>query len=120
MVVRYTTEDLSCSAKANRIPRTVYRTLKSIWVLSLPFAFFGLAFFMIGMAPLVSSSEGKEWIQGVAAGCYATASSSGSLFFALNFGDQGGAPVRSWVFRASIIQGTQVSPHTALVCEGHC
>lgn len=85
--------------------------LKSIWVLSLPFAFFGLAFFMIGMAPLVSGLEGKKWIQGVAAGCYATASSSGSLFFALNFGDQGGAPVRSWVFRASIIQGTQVSLH---------
>ena len=61
------------------------------------------------MAPLVSGDESRRWIQSVAAGCYATASSSGSLFFALNFGDQGAAPVRSWVFRASIIQGIQVS-----------
>lgn len=60
------------------------------------------------MAPLVDGVDGKKWIQNVAAGCYATASSSGALFFALNFGDQGGAPVTSWVFRACVIQGTQV------------
>ena len=35
------------------------------------------------------------------------ASSSGSIFFALNFGDEGGAPVKAWVYRACVIQGTQ-------------
>ena len=90
--------------------RIVFRTLKSVYVLSIPFAFYGLAFFFIGAAPLVNSYHGKAWIQNIATGCYATASSSGSIFFALNFGDQGGAPVTSWVFRACVIQGTQVCP----------
>jgi alpha-1,3-glucan synthase len=38
---------------------------------------------------------------------YAFASASGSIFFALNFGDEGGAPITSWVYRACVIQGTQ-------------
>lgn len=87
----------------------VYRTMKSTWVLSLPFIFYGAAFLFIGVAPLVRGSHGKEWVQNVASACYATASSSGSLFFALNFGDMGGSPVSTWVFRACVIQGTQVS-----------
>ena len=85
----------------------LYRTLKSVVVISAPFLFYGFAFVFIGIAPFVSSPGGKGWIQNVAAGCYAAASSSGSIFFALNFGDQGGAPVTSWVFRACVIQGTQ-------------
>lgn len=87
----------------------LYRTLKSFWVLSLPFFFYGLAFLLIGLAPLATEHDGTKWVQNVATACYAIASSSGSLFFALNFGDQGGAPVTSWVFRACVIQGTQVS-----------
>jgi len=83
--------------------------MKSTWVLSLPFVFYGAAFLFIGVAPLVRGSHGKEWVQNVASACYATASSSGSLFFALNFGDMGGSPVSTWVFRACVIQGTQVS-----------
>jgi hypothetical protein len=35
------------------------------------------------------------------------ASSSGSLFFAQNFGSLGAAPVKDWAFRACAIQGTQ-------------
>ncbi len=89
--------------------RAVFRTFKSVYVLSIPFVFYGLAFFFVGLAPLVKGFSGRGWVQNVATGCYATASSSGSIFFALNFGDQGGAPVTSWVFRACVIQGTQVS-----------
>lgn len=89
--------------------RMVYRTLKSVWVLSLPFVFYGAAFLFIALAPHAGGPHGTEWVQNVASACYATASSSGSLFFALNFGDQGGSPVTTWVFRACIIQGTQVS-----------
>ncbi|KAI9745457.1 MAG: hypothetical protein M1818_000991 [Claussenomyces sp. TS43310] len=84
----------------------VFRRLKSVWVLSLPFAFYGLAFFLIGMAPFAASHP-RGWIQNVATGVYAVASSSGSLFFALNFGDEGGAPIKSWVLRACLVQGTQ-------------
>ena len=85
----------------------VYRSYKSFRVLSLPFLFYGSAFFLIGTAAITNSANGKMWVQNIATACYAIASSSGSLFFALNFGDQGGAPVTSWVFRACVIQGTQ-------------
>jgi alpha-1,3-glucan synthase len=43
----------------------------------------------------------------VGSAVYAAASSSGSVFFSLNFGDESGAPVKKWVFRACLIQGTQ-------------
>ncbi|KAI9791171.1 MAG: Cell wall alpha-1,3-glucan synthase ags1 [Candelina submexicana] len=95
----------------------VFRSFKSIYVLSMPFIFYGLAFFFIGMAPFVGRVGGKGWvpymavgrgwIQNIATALYATASSSGSIFFALNFGDEGGAPVKAWVYRACVIQGTQ-------------
>ncbi|KAF1817463.1 putative alpha-1,3-glucan synthase [Eremomyces bilateralis CBS 781.70] len=83
-----------------------FRRLKSLWVLSLPFALYGVAFLFIGVAPFVSMA-GRGWVQKVASGFYTTASSSGSIYFALNFGDEGGAPVKTWVLRACIIQGTQ-------------
>ncbi|KAF2804995.1 alpha-1,3-glucan synthase Ags2 [Mytilinidion resinicola] len=85
----------------------VFRTLKSIYVLSLPFVFYGLAFLFLGVAPFAHSVSGTGWLQNIATGCYATASSSGSLYFALNFGDEGGSPVKDWVYRACVIQGTQ-------------
>jgi alpha-1,3-glucan synthase len=67
----------------------VLRSLKSIYVLSLPFFFYGSAFFLVGMAHFASTVSGRGWVQNIATGCYATASSSGSIFFALNFGDEG-------------------------------
>jgi alpha-1,3-glucan synthase len=85
----------------------VFRYFKSIWVLSLPFLFYGFAFLFLGCAPLLHSISGTGWMQNVATGCYATASSSGSIYFALNFGDEGGSPVKDWVYRACVIQGTQ-------------
>ena len=85
----------------------MFRYLKSVYVLSTPFIFYGLAFFLLGMVPYFHTSNGKAWTQYVATGLYAIASSSGSLFFALNFGDEGGAPIESWAFRACVIQGTQ-------------
>lgn len=50
---------------------------------------YGLAFFLIGAAPYVSSMTGRGWTQNVATAFYAIASSSGSLFFALNFAEEG-------------------------------
>ncbi|KAK9561836.1 Cell wall alpha-1,3-glucan synthase ags1 [Aspergillus fumigatus] len=85
----------------------VFRYFKSIVCLSVPWFFYGLAFLLIGLAHFDHNEFSRGWIQNVASGFYATASSSGSIFFALNFGDESGAPVKEWVFRACVIQGTQ-------------
>ncbi|KAK4119093.1 glycosyltransferase family 5 protein [Parathielavia appendiculata] len=84
-----------------------FRRLKSVWVLSTPFAVYGVAFICAGCAPFAPSIPTRGWIQSIASGFYAAASSSGSMFFALNFGDEGGAPVRTWVIRACAVQGVQ-------------
>lgn len=84
----------------------MYRRLPSLYSLSLPFIFYGLAFVMIGLAHLAPPT-GTGWIQNVGTGFYTVASASGALFFALNFGDDAGGKVESWVFRACMIQGTQ-------------
>ncbi|KAI9736784.1 MAG: hypothetical protein M1834_000988 [Cirrosporium novae-zelandiae] len=85
----------------------VYRRFSSVYVLSAPFIFYGIGFFFIGMAPFASSSGSRGTIQNFGSGFYAAASSSGSFFFALNFGDEGGSAVTKWVFRSCIVQGTQ-------------
>lgn len=84
----------------------LFRSLKSVYVLSFPFLIYGLAFLMLGVAPLIQAHGGKLWILNVATGLYATASSSGSLYFALNFGDEGGSSIKTWVNRCCVIQGT--------------
>jgi alpha-1,3-glucan synthase len=85
----------------------LYRRFQSRLCLSLPFLFYGAAFVLIGTAHYGSTVSGRGWIQNIGTGLYAVASSSGSIFFALNFGDEGGAQVKAWVFRACVIQGTQ-------------
>lgn len=67
----------------------LYRRLMTVYVLSLPFLFYGLAFFFIGVAPYGPNIVGRGWLQNVATAWYAIASSSGSIFFAVNFGDEG-------------------------------
>ncbi|KKY18703.1 putative alpha-glucan [Phaeomoniella chlamydospora] len=68
---------------------TLFRYIKSIWVLSTPFLFYGMAFFLLGLSPFCKTSAGTGWVQNVATGLYALASASGSLYFALNFGSEG-------------------------------
>ncbi|KAJ5569634.1 uncharacterized protein N7459_009064 [Penicillium hispanicum] len=84
-----------------------FRFCKSVLVLTVPWFLYGLAFLIIGVAHFEPDSFARGWIQNVGSGIYAAASSSGSIFFALNFGDESGAPVKQWVFRACLIQGTQ-------------
>jgi alpha-1,3-glucan synthase len=67
----------------------MFRRYSSKFVLSIPFACYGMAFFLIGMAPFANLGPGRDWVQNIATGLYITASSSGSIFFALNFGDEG-------------------------------
>ncbi|KAI5360905.1 putative glycosyl hydrolase, family 13, catalytic domain, starch synthase, catalytic [Septoria linicola] len=85
----------------------LFRRFASVVALSLPFFFYGAAFFLVGLAQYAPTYAGVGWVQNVGTGFYALASASGALFFALNFGDEGGAPIKSWVFRACVIQGTQ-------------
>jgi len=67
----------------------LYRRLQTVYVLSLPFLLYGLAFFLIGLSPLGPTPSGRDWMHNAATGFYALASSSGALFFAVNFADEG-------------------------------
>jgi alpha-1,3-glucan synthase len=67
----------------------MFRLRPHIWVLSLPWVFFGLAFFMIGL-PSVNSSlaPARRALSNAATCCYAIGSAAGFLFFGLNFGEE--------------------------------
>jgi len=58
-------------------------------VLATPFAAYGFAFFLLGLAPYAHTEFGRGWVQNVATGFYAMASSSGAFYFSLNFGSEG-------------------------------
>ena len=65
------------------------RNFKSVYALSIPWAFFGLAFLMLGVAPFIGDWRVAEAVTNTATCMYAAGASSGSLAFALNFGDEG-------------------------------
>ncbi|KAF2210225.1 hypothetical protein CERZMDRAFT_45745 [Cercospora zeae-maydis SCOH1-5] len=75
-------------------------------VVALSFFFYGLALFVVGLARFAPTYFGAGWVQNVGTGFYALASVSAALFFALNFGDEDGAPIKSWVFHVCLIQGS--------------
>ncbi|KAK3940876.1 alpha-1,3-glucan synthase [Diplogelasinospora grovesii] len=83
------------------------RTTKAVYCLSLPWIFYGFAFLLIGVSPFLGNLASRAWMQNVATGLYAAGSSSGAIFFAFNFGDEGGSPVTTWIWRACVIQGIQ-------------
>lgn len=85
----------------------VFRRFAALYTLSLPWFFYGCAFFLLGMAPFGSDEHARAWIQYTATGFYSFASASGSFFFSQNFGSTGSVPVKTWGFRACMIQGTQ-------------
>lgn len=86
---------------------TMYRLLPSVWVLSAPFGFYAVAFFLIGLPGFTALQGARDWINALATWFYAVASASGSLYFALNFGDEGGSSTQVWILRACLVQGTQ-------------
>lgn len=67
----------------------LFRRVASVYILSTPFFFYGLAFLLLGFAPFNKTLAGLVWTRNVATGLYAFASATGSLFFALNFGSEG-------------------------------
>ncbi|KAJ5639926.1 uncharacterized protein N7484_007788 [Penicillium longicatenatum] len=84
-----------------------FRRIPSLYILSLPFVLYSLAFFIIGVASFSPDASGQTWVYHIAAAFYIMGSSSGYLFFSLNFGDDGGSKIESWIYRACLIQGTQ-------------
>ncbi|KAH8886391.1 putative cell wall alpha-1, 3-glucan synthase [Thozetella sp. PMI_491] len=84
----------------------MFRRLQALYALSLPWFFYGLAFVMLGVTPFMPANV-QGPVQNTATALYAAGASSGSLFFAMNFGDEGGAPLHTWIFRAAVIQGIQ-------------
>ncbi|BFZ58455.1 Cell wall alpha-1,3-glucan synthase ags1 [Savitreella phatthalungensis] len=86
---------------------TMYRLLPSNWCLGAPFAFYSVAFFLIGLPGFDAIHPGRDWINAIGTWFYAVGSASGSLYFALNFGDEGGASTQTWIIRACLVQGTQ-------------
>ncbi|KAK3331221.1 putative cell wall alpha-1, 3-glucan synthase [Apodospora peruviana] len=84
----------------------LFRRAQALYSLSLPWLFYGLAFLLIGVTPFMPLSV-RAPVQNTATAMYAAGASSGALFFAMNFGDEGGVPIMTWIFRAAIIQGIQ-------------
>ncbi|KAH7010584.1 putative cell wall alpha-1, 3-glucan synthase [Microdochium trichocladiopsis] len=85
----------------------MFRRFTALYALSLPWFFYSLAFMMLGVTPFLPE-HARGPVQNTASAMYAAAASSGALFFALNFGDEGGAPIMIWIFRAAVIQGIQL------------
>lgn len=81
------------------------RTVALKFPISIPFFFYGCAFVILGCSPFGYNEHVRGWLQNVATGFYAFASSSGGLTFAFNFGTDGGSTISTWIMRMAIIQG---------------
>ena len=94
---------------------TMFRLKPSVYVLSIPWIFFGLAFLLIGL-PSVSSvmDPARPALQNAATWSYAIASAAAFLYFGLNFGEEAGAATEVWTLRACVVQGSQQIWVTAL------
>lgn len=67
----------------------MFRMKPSVYVLSLPWIFFGLAFFMIGLPSVASAlAPAHRALSNASTWSYAIASAAGFLFFGLNFGEE--------------------------------
>ncbi|GLB34918.1 putative glycoside hydrolase family 13 and glycosyltransferase family 5 protein [Lyophyllum shimeji] len=93
---------------ASAVWYTLFRLKPSVYVLSAPWIFFGLAFFLIGL-PSISSAlnPAHRALSSLATWSYAVASAAAFLFFGLNFGEEAGAATEVWTLRACVVQGSQ-------------
>lgn len=85
----------------------MYRRYPAYLVLSVPFILYALAFLLIGLPHISRLGGTGRSLTVIASYIYSAASASGSLFFSLNFGTEGGIEVKDWVTRACIVQGVQ-------------
>lgn len=74
---------------ASAVWYTMFRMRPSVYVLSAPWIFFGLAFFMIGLPSIASAIvPAHKALSSAATWCYAVGSAAAFLFFGLNFGEE--------------------------------
>ncbi|KAK2466883.1 hypothetical protein APHAL10511_001141 [Amanita phalloides] len=87
---------------------SLFRLKPSVYVLSTPWIFFGLAFFLIGLPSLSPAlAPSHRALSNIATWSYAVASAAAFLFFGLNFGEEAGAATEVWTLRACVVQGSQ-------------
>lgn len=67
----------------------LFRLKPSVYVLSFPWLFYGIAFFLVGL-PAISEvfASSQDIITSVATWMYAVASAAAFCFFGLNFGEE--------------------------------
>lgn len=65
------------------------RNFKSLYSICIPWVFFGLAFFILGITGFISNTDTQNTVQLIATVMYTAGASSGAVMFALNFGDEG-------------------------------
>ncbi|TFY76274.1 hypothetical protein EWM64_g7737 [Hericium alpestre] len=98
----------------------LFRLKPSLYILSLPWLFFGLAFFLIGLPSVTQALHpAHKVLSSIATWSYAIASAAAFAFFGLNFGEEAGASTESWMLRACIVQGSQQVWVAALWYWGH-
>lgn len=99
----------------------LYRRFWAMYTLSIPFLLYSIAFILIGLPyfKVFGGPKSAQYISNAASTLYAAASASGSLFFALNFGSEGGVETEGMVFRACIVQGLQQLWSAGLWYWGH-
>ncbi|OSX65248.1 glycosyltransferase family 5 protein [Postia placenta MAD-698-R-SB12] len=86
----------------------LFRLKPSVYGLSAPWLFFGLAFFLIGLPSVTSSLHSAHYaLSSAATWAYAVASAAAFIFFGLNFGEEAGAATETWTMRACLVQGSQ-------------
>ncbi|KAI0703620.1 glycoside hydrolase family 13 and glycosyltransferase family 5 protein [Cytidiella melzeri] len=86
----------------------LFRYRPSVYVLSAPWLFFAVAFFLIGLPSVSSALTGAhDILTSLATWSYAVASAAAFLFFGLNFGEEAGAATEVWMLRAVVVQGSQ-------------
>lgn len=74
---------------ASAVWYAMFRLKPSVWILSAPWLFFALAFFLIGLPSVSSAFEGSHsMISAGATWSYAVASAAAFTFFGLNFGEE--------------------------------
>jgi len=86
----------------------LFRLKPSVYVLSMPWIFFGIAFFLVGLPSVASPLHWLHYdLASAATWAYAVASAAGFLYFGLNFGEEAGAATETWTMRACLVQGSQ-------------
>lgn len=87
---------------------TLFRMRPSVYVLSIPWIFYALAFFIVAIPSIHPVFlPAQKALTSAATWSYAVASAAGFLFFGLNFGEEAGAATEVWSMRACIVQGSQ-------------